>query len=111
MGLAARSYYADRPANRPHCDLTATVGLGRHAALPVLQLRPLHPRQGATRPPTHRRRRGRRFTRGWTGRRGGRDCGSNGVSGPTRRLSRRGRCRDDHDTERHERQEEARAFS
>lgn len=26
------------------------------------------------------------------------DCGSNGVSGPTRRLGRRGGCRDDHDT-------------
>ena len=36
-----------------------------------------------------------------------RDCGSNGVSGPTRRLSRRGRCRDDYDTERHDREEEA----
>ena len=35
------------------------------------------------------------------------DCGSKGVSGPTRRLSRRGRCRDDNDTERHDCQEEA----
>ena len=36
--------------------------------------------------------------------------GSNGVSGPPRRLGRRGRCRDDYDTERHDRQEEARAL-
>ncbi len=40
-----------------------------------------------------------------------RDCGSNGVSGPTRRLSRRGRCRDDYDTERHAFEEEARRLS
>jgi len=40
---------------------------------------------------------------------GGDEAGlwSNGVSGPTRRLSRRGRCRDDYDTERHDREEEA----
>jgi hypothetical protein len=38
------------------------------------------------------------------------DCGSNGVSGPTRRVNRRGRCRDDRDTERHDREDEARAL-